>query len=171
MCVCVRFTDSPGVTTAGVAGLLDGLTDVRRVDLRPVLDGALTGSRLSARSLGQLASNNARSLNTVVLPAGVSEEQLEALLEPLKALEHLTVSAPSGGGSRWLRALPKTLLCLDVTGEMLPHWEHVMSVTSVQSGSRGVRCAHCNCVPITDGDTAQAWPQQTIRRWHDTASY
>ena len=163
MCVCVRFTDCPHVTAAGVAGLLAGLTNLKRIELRPGPDFAFSSDHLSTEALKTLAHNNAFSLEQVILPAGVSGGQLEALLKPLKELRHLTVSAPSEGGSRWLRVLPYSLKVLDITGEMLPHWEHVMSVTSVRSGSRGVRSARSICVPITDGATTRTWLQHTLQ--------
>ena len=184
-CVCVCFTDCPGVTAGTVWNLLTDLTLLTGVVIGRGVDGAVTEAALDGlrgcsqleildlqssslssvrlvESLKGLAQNAASSPQHVILPAGVTEEQLEALLEPLVALKKLSVSAPRAGGSRWLQALPQTLVELDITGEMLPHWEHVMSVTSVQSGSRGVRCVRCICVPVTDGDTTRAWLQQTV---------
>ena len=137
-----------GVDGAVTEAALDGLRGCSQLEELDLQSSILSGVRLE--SLKGLAQNAASSLRDVILPAGVTEEQLEALLEPLLALKKLSVSAPRAGGSRWLQALPDTLVELDITGEMLPHWEHVMSVTSVQSGSRGVRCVRCICVPVTD---------------------
>ncbi|XP_043201265.1 uncharacterized protein LOC122370067 [Amphibalanus amphitrite] len=76
----------------------------------------LRGFKLRASALRRLARANASSLRELTLPAGISDWQLEALLEPLKALERLDVSPPVDSSGKWLRLLPKSLKRLDITG-------------------------------------------------------
>ncbi|KAF0299575.1 hypothetical protein FJT64_027705 [Amphibalanus amphitrite] len=76
----------------------------------------LRGFKLRASALRRLARANASSLRELTLPAGISDWQLEALLEPLKALERLDVSPPVDSSGKWLRLLPKSLRRLDITG-------------------------------------------------------
>ncbi|XP_043201258.1 uncharacterized protein LOC122370061 [Amphibalanus amphitrite] len=76
----------------------------------------LRGFKLKASALRRLARANASSLRELTLPAGISDWQLEALLEPLKALERLDVSPPVDSSGKWLRLLPKSLRRLDITG-------------------------------------------------------
>ncbi|KAF0302593.1 hypothetical protein FJT64_025310 [Amphibalanus amphitrite] len=75
----------------------------------------LCGFKLRVSVLRRLARANASSLRELTLPAGVSDWQLEALLEPLKALEQLDVSPPVNSTGKWLRLLPKSLKRLDIT--------------------------------------------------------
>ncbi|XP_043215755.1 uncharacterized protein LOC122378584 [Amphibalanus amphitrite] len=72
--------------------------------------------KLRVSALRRLARSNATCLRELTLPAGVSDWQLEALLEPLKALERLDVSPPVDSSGKWLRLLPKSLGRLDITG-------------------------------------------------------
>ena len=59
---------------------------------------------VTAGSVRRLARRNSQQ-GKVTLPAGCSEEQLEALLRPLEHLWHLSaVVAPAGTGP-WLRLL------------------------------------------------------------------
>ncbi|XP_043243575.1 uncharacterized protein LOC122392589 isoform X2 [Amphibalanus amphitrite] len=76
----------------------------------------LRGFKLRVSALRRLARANASSLRELTLPAGISDWQLEALLEPLKALERLDVSPPVDSSGKWLRLLPKSLRRLDITG-------------------------------------------------------
>ncbi|XP_043245416.1 uncharacterized protein LOC122393460 [Amphibalanus amphitrite] len=76
----------------------------------------LRGFKLRVSALRRLARVNASSLRELTLPAGISDWQLEALLEPLKALERLDVSPPVDSSGKWLRLLPKSLKRLDITG-------------------------------------------------------
>ncbi|XP_043245412.1 uncharacterized protein LOC122393459 isoform X2 [Amphibalanus amphitrite] len=76
----------------------------------------LRGFKLRVSALRRLARANASSLRELTLPAGISDWQLEALLEPLKALERLDVSPPVDSSGKWLRLLPKSLKRLDITG-------------------------------------------------------
>ena len=77
----------------------------------------LRGFKLRVSALRRLARANASSLRELTLPAGISDWQLEALLEPLKALERLDVSPPVDSSGKWLRLLPKSLKRLDITGK------------------------------------------------------
>ncbi|KAF0292842.1 UPF0612 protein [Amphibalanus amphitrite] len=77
----------------------------------------LHGFKLRVSALRRMAHANASSLRELTLPAGISDWQLEALLEPLKALERLDVSPPVDSSGKWLRLLPKSLKRLDITGE------------------------------------------------------
>ncbi|KAF0296404.1 hypothetical protein FJT64_000574 [Amphibalanus amphitrite] len=77
----------------------------------------LRGFKLRVSALRRLARANASSLRELTLPAGINDWQLEALLEPLKALERLDVSPPVDSSGKWLRLLPKSLKRLDITGE------------------------------------------------------
>ncbi|XP_043245425.1 uncharacterized protein LOC122393467 isoform X2 [Amphibalanus amphitrite] len=79
----------------------------------------LRGFKLRISALRRLARANASSLRELTLPAGISDWQLEALLEPLKALERLDVSPPVDSSGKWLRLLPKSLKRLDITGSGL----------------------------------------------------
>ncbi|XP_043201257.1 uncharacterized protein LOC122393461 [Amphibalanus amphitrite] len=76
----------------------------------------LRGFKLRVSALRRLARANASSLRELTLPAGISDWQLEALLDPLKALERLDVSPPVDSSGKWLRLLPKSLRRLDITG-------------------------------------------------------
>ncbi|XP_043245410.1 uncharacterized protein LOC122393457, partial [Amphibalanus amphitrite] len=76
----------------------------------------LRGFKLRVSALRRLARANASSLCELTLPAGINDWQLEALLEPLKALERLDVSPPVDSSGKWLRLLPKSLKRLDITG-------------------------------------------------------
>ncbi|XP_043243576.1 uncharacterized protein LOC122392591 [Amphibalanus amphitrite] len=76
----------------------------------------LRGFKLRVSALRRLARANASSLRELTLPAGISDWQLEALLEPLKALERLDVSPPVDSSGKWLRLLPQSLKRLDITG-------------------------------------------------------
>ncbi|KAF0295615.1 hypothetical protein FJT64_006896 [Amphibalanus amphitrite] len=76
----------------------------------------LRGFKLRVSALRRLARANASSLRELTLPAGINDWQLEALLEPLKALERLDVSPPVDSSGKWLRLLPKSLKRLDITG-------------------------------------------------------
>ncbi|XP_043203227.1 uncharacterized protein LOC122371158 [Amphibalanus amphitrite] len=84
----------------------------------------LRGFKLKASALRRLARANASSLRELTLPAGINDWQLEALLEPLKALERLDVSPPVDSSGKWLRLLPKSMRRLDITdppvSELLP---------------------------------------------------
>ena len=64
----------------------------------------------------RLAAANASTLQEVTLPTGVSEWQLERLLEPLTELTQIHLSAPADGTGRWIRHLTKSLRKLDLTG-------------------------------------------------------
>ncbi|KAF0292840.1 hypothetical protein FJT64_009212 [Amphibalanus amphitrite] len=77
----------------------------------------LHGFKLRVSALRRMAHANASSLRELTLPAGISDWQLEALLEPLKALERLDVSPPVDSSGKWLRLLPKSLKRLDITGK------------------------------------------------------
>ncbi|XP_043243577.1 uncharacterized protein LOC122392592 [Amphibalanus amphitrite] len=76
----------------------------------------LRGFKLRVSALRRLARANGSSLRELTLPAGINDWQLEALLEPLKALERLDVSPPVESSGKWLRLLPKSLKRLDITG-------------------------------------------------------
>ncbi|XP_043243573.1 uncharacterized protein LOC122392585 [Amphibalanus amphitrite] len=76
----------------------------------------LRGFKLRVSALRRLARANGSSLRELTLPAGINDWQLEALLEPLKALERLDVSPPVDSSGKWLRLLPKSLKRLDITG-------------------------------------------------------
>ncbi|XP_043212050.1 uncharacterized protein LOC122376309 [Amphibalanus amphitrite] len=76
----------------------------------------LRGFKLRVSALRRLARANASSLRELTLPAGINDWQLEALLEPLKALERLDVSPPVDSSGKWLRLLPKSLRRLNITG-------------------------------------------------------
>ncbi|KAF0296406.1 hypothetical protein FJT64_000575 [Amphibalanus amphitrite] len=93
-------------------------TDLRLVaDTCHALEKAnLRGFKLRVSALRRLARANASSLRELTLQAGISDWQLEALLEPLKALERLDVSPPVDSSGKWLRLLPKSLRRLDITG-------------------------------------------------------
>ena len=86
----------------------------------------LRSFKLRVSALRRLARANASSLRELTLPAGISDWQLEALLEPLKALERLDVSPLVDSSGKWLRLLPKSLTRLDITGEW--HWVLVKRV-------------------------------------------
>ncbi|KAF0291242.1 UPF0612 protein [Amphibalanus amphitrite] len=75
----------------------------------------LRGFKLRVSALRRMAHANASSLRELTLPAVISDWQLEALLEPLKALERLDVSPPVDSSGKWLRLLPKSLKRLDIT--------------------------------------------------------
>ncbi|XP_043245422.1 uncharacterized protein LOC122393465 [Amphibalanus amphitrite] len=92
-------------------------TDLRLVATCHALEKAnLRGFKLRVSALRRLARANASSLRELTLPAGINDWQLEALLEPLKALERLDVSPPVDSSGKWLRLLPKSLKRLDITG-------------------------------------------------------
>ncbi|KAF0292841.1 hypothetical protein FJT64_009213 [Amphibalanus amphitrite] len=75
----------------------------------------LRGFKLRVSALRRLARANGSSLRELTLPAGISDWQLEALLEPLKGLERLDVSPPVDSSGKWLRLLPQSLKRLDIT--------------------------------------------------------
>ena len=89
------------------AGMCRGL---QKLDLR--------GFKLTVSALRRLASANATTLKEVTLPAGVSQLQLERLLEPLQVLQHLRLGIPADGSGTWCRLLPKSLEKLEITGEL-----------------------------------------------------
>ncbi|XP_043199735.1 uncharacterized protein LOC122369231 isoform X2 [Amphibalanus amphitrite] len=93
----------------------------------------LCGFKLSVPALRRLALANASSLRELTLPAGISDEQLEALLEPLKVLELLDLSPPVDSSGKWLRLLPQSLKRLLITGSGMTkppclHWFEELNV-------------------------------------------
>ncbi|KAF0290975.1 hypothetical protein FJT64_010850 [Amphibalanus amphitrite] len=113
----LKVQDQPGMTE------LRAPTEETDTDLRLVaatchaLEKAnLRGFKLRVSALRRLARANASSLRELTLPAGISDWQLEALLEPLQDLDHLDVSPPVDSTGKWLRLLPKSLKRLDITG-------------------------------------------------------
>ncbi|XP_043201266.1 uncharacterized protein LOC122370068 [Amphibalanus amphitrite] len=119
-------------------------TDLRLVaDTCHALEKAnLRGFKLRVSALRRLARANASSLRELTLPAGISDWQLEALLEPLKALERLDVSPPVDSSGKWLRLLPKSLRRLDITGSgmteaplKVPRWPTSELDVSIQQGT------------------------------------
>ncbi|XP_043225935.1 uncharacterized protein LOC122383497 [Amphibalanus amphitrite] len=113
----LKVQDQPGMTELR-APTAETDTDLRLVaaTCHALQTANLRGFKLRVSALRRLARANASSLRELTLPAGVSDWQLEALLEPLKALEQLDVSPPVNSTGKWLRLLPKSLTRLDITG-------------------------------------------------------
>ncbi|XP_043245421.1 uncharacterized protein LOC122393464 isoform X2 [Amphibalanus amphitrite] len=112
----VKVQDQPKLTELQ-APTAETDTDLRLVATCHALEKAnLRGFKLRVSALRRLTRANASSLRELTLPAGISDWQLEALLEPLKALERLDVSPPVDSSGKWLRLLPKSLRRLDITG-------------------------------------------------------
>ncbi|XP_043245419.1 uncharacterized protein LOC122393463 [Amphibalanus amphitrite] len=102
----------------------------------------LHGFKLRVSALRRLARANASSLRELTLPAGISDWQLEALLEPLKALERLDVSPPVDSSGKWLRLLPQSSKRLDITGSGMtraplshPRWPTSGLDVGIQKGT------------------------------------
>ncbi|XP_043243561.1 uncharacterized protein LOC122392580 isoform X2 [Amphibalanus amphitrite] len=112
----VKVQDQPKMTELR-APTAETDTDLRLVATCHALEKAnLRGFKLRVSALRRLARANGSSLRELTLPAGINDWQLEALLEPLKALERLDVSPPVESSGKWLRLLPKSLKTLDITG-------------------------------------------------------
>ncbi|XP_043243572.1 uncharacterized protein LOC122392584 [Amphibalanus amphitrite] len=113
----LKVQDQPKMTEL-LAPTAETDTDLRLVaaTCHALEKANLRGFKLRVSALRRLARANASSLRELTLPADISEWQLEALLEPLKALERLDVSPPVDSSGKWLRLLPKSLRRLDITG-------------------------------------------------------
>ncbi|XP_043243571.1 uncharacterized protein LOC122392583 [Amphibalanus amphitrite] len=121
----VKTQDQPKMTELR-ASTAETDTDLRLVaaTCHALEKANLRGFKLRVSALRRLARANASSLRELTLPAGISDWQLEALLEPLKALERLDVSPPVDSSGKWLRLLPKSLRRLDITGSGMTRTSH-----------------------------------------------
>ncbi|XP_043240036.1 uncharacterized protein LOC122390794 [Amphibalanus amphitrite] len=113
----IRAKDQPKMTSLKAPTAEKG-TDIRLVvgSCHALQTADLRGFKLRTSALRHLARANASSLRELTLPAGIGDCQLEALLEPLKALERLNLSLPVNSTGKWLWLLPKSLKRLDITG-------------------------------------------------------
>ncbi|KAF0311031.1 hypothetical protein FJT64_001861 [Amphibalanus amphitrite] len=113
----VTAKDQPDMTSLK-APTAETVTDIRLVaaTCHALEKANLCGFKLRVSALRRLARANASSLRELTLPAGISDWQLEALLEPLEALKTLNLSPPVDSTGKWLWLLPKLLKKLDIFG-------------------------------------------------------
>ena len=94
----------------------------------------LRGFACNGDSLHRLATNNRASLRTVILPAGVSEDELVVSLGPLQKLDQISVAAADIPG---LKGMFTTEICLNIRGEISKHMCAYLVTGEIQGEAMG----------------------------------